>query len=628
MSFMPPPSRGLGGPPPEALVDEKEIKRLKARDGEENRRVARWILHTAKPYLPGIAGLMATSICSSALGIVFALLSQKTVNGAVDQDMHALVIFAVLLGCTGLAQVILRALNAYLTERVSARVENGYRSRLFNYILDRDYQQISAFHSGDLMNRMTDDVNVIVSGVTSFLPSVAEIIANLVGAGGVLLVMDWRFSLIYVLATVVIIVVNKVWRRAIKQLTKEMRASDGDVRSYYQDAIGSLLVLRVFVTEGRAKETSTKLLQNFYTKRMQRNKVRIKSNAAVGFSMNFGHVFALIWGSFQLTRGAMSYGTLVAIMQLTSQVRQPFISASNLATQYYTMIASGERLMAIEALDPELTAEERSRMEAAGDARELYPGMERIVVDSVSFGYGMGEVLSGIDAVIEKGDTMAIMGQSGCGKSTLFKLMLGMYRDHEGSLELQGTGENGEAWSQPLGPQTRRLFAYVPQGNLLVSGRLRDNIAFSDREVSDKEIWEACRIACADDFLRRLPQGLDTVVGEHGSGLSEGQNQRIAVARALLSGAPILLLDEATSALDDETEARMLRNIQQLQDRTCLIVTHRKAALDICNKSLVLQDGVLSAAAEPVPAVSGAGGPREYSEYERPKGMSRPVRRR
>ena len=628
MSFMPPPPGGLGGPPPGELVDEREIKRLKARDGEENRRVARWILHTAKPYLPGIAALMATSICSSALGIAFALLSQKTVNGAVDQDMNALVIFAVLLGCTGLAQVILRAFNAYLTERVSARVENGYRSRLFNYILDRDYRQISAFHSGDLMNRMTDDVNVIVSGVTSFLPSVAEIIANLVGAGGVLLVMDWRFSLIYVLATVVIIVVNKVWRRAIKQLTKEVRSSDGDVRSYYQDAIGSLLVLRVFVTEGRAKETSTKLLQDFYTKRMQRNKVRIKSNAAVGFSMNFGHVFALIWGSFQLTRGAMSYGTLVAIMQLTGQVRQPFISASNLATQYYTMIASGERLMAIEALDPELTDEEREMMEAAGDARDLYPSMERIVVDGVSFGYGNGDVLHGIDAVIEKGDTMAIMGQSGCGKSTLFKLMLGMYRDHEGSLELQGADADGEAWSQPLGPQTRRLFAYVPQGNLLVSGRLRDNIAFSDREVSDEEIWEACRIACADDFLRRLPQGLDTVVGEHGSGLSEGQNQRIAVARALLSGAPILLLDEATSALDDETEARMLRNIQQLQDRTCLIVTHRKAALDICNKSLVLQDGILSAAAEPAPIVSGAGGPREYGEYGRPRGMSRPVRRR
>lgn len=592
MSFMSPPGPPVG-PPSRFAPSEEDLKRLKSRDKQENRRVARWLIGTVKPYLPGISGLMLLSIASSGLGIAFALLSQTTVNNAVAGDMSALIVFAILLACVGLLQVILRAVNAYCTERVSARVENGYRERMFNYILDRDFSQLSKYHSGELMNRLTDDVSVIVSGVTSFLPAVAEIIANLIGAGGVLLVMDWRFSLIYVVATVVLIVVNKVWRRAIKKLTKEMRTADGRVRSYYQESITSLLVLRVFVTEARAKDTSTRLLQDFYDKRMERNKVRIKSNAAVGFSMNFGHVFALIWGSFQLTQGVMSYGTLVAIMQLTGQVRQPFISASNLATQYYAMIASGERLMEIEELDCELTPKERAQLDEAGDTCELYPGLSRIALEDVAFGYGQDEVLHSINATIDKGDTVAIMGHSGCGKSTLFKLMLGVYRDHRGKLELQGGG--AEPWRKQLSPQTRRLFAYVPQGNLLISGKLRDNIAFARPQATDDEIWEACRIACADEFLSRLPQGLDTIVGEHGSGLSEGQTQRIAVARALISEAPILLLDEATSALDDETEARLLRNIQKLEDRTCLIVTHRKAALAICNKTLVLQDGTFNA---------------------------------
>lgn len=407
MAPMPPP--GPPGPPPDERISERELKALKGRDGEENRRVVRWILRTARPYLGGIVLLMVLSVVGSLAGIAFALLSQHTVNAAVARDVRLLVLFSIALGCVGLGQILLRALSTYCTERVSARVENGYRSRLFNYILDRDYRQVSAFHSGDLMNRMTDDVNIIVSGVTSFLPTVAEIVANLVGAGGVLLVMDWRFSLIYVVATVVLVTVNRVFRRSIKRLSAKVRETDGDARSYYQEAIYGLLVLRVFVTEGRARAKSEQLLKSFYDTRLQRNKVRIKSTTAIGLSMNFGHVFALIWCSFQLVGGAMSYGTLVAIMQLTGQVRQPFVSASNLSTQYYSMIASGERLMAIEALDPELSDEERAEVEAGFDARALYPGLQRLELRDVSFGYGYGDVLRGVSATIERGDTVAII---------------------------------------------------------------------------------------------------------------------------------------------------------------------------------------------------------------------------
>ncbi|MDO4502901.1 MAG: ABC transporter ATP-binding protein [Coriobacteriia bacterium] len=550
------------------------------------------MLETGRPYLPSIIMLMVFSGINSLGGIVFALLSQRTIDSAVAGDTVMLVAFAIGMVVCALAQIAFRALSGYWGERVSIKVENGYRTRLFDFILDRDFQQLTKYHSGELMNRMTDDVNIIVSGVTSFLPSIAQIIVSLVGAGSVLLLMDWRFLVIYLFATLSLIVINKIFRHAIKTLSAEVREKDGKVRSYFQDAIGSLLVLRVFVTEDSARERSNSLQKEFYGSYLNRAKVRIKSNSAMGLSMDFGHVFALVWCSFQLVTGQLSYGSLVAIMQLTGQVRMPFISASNLASQYYSMIASGERLMEIEALAPELTEEQKANLPKDFDARDLYQGMSRIVAEDLVFGYERngadGPTLKQVSFQVEKGDFVAVMGQSGCGKSTLFKLILGVYHAQSGRLFLDCQGEQ-----MPLSPVTRRLFAYVPQGNLLISGRLRDNIAFAKPDATDDQIWEACRIACAEEFLRKLPDGLDTVVGEHGAGLSEGQMQRVAVARAYLSGAPILLLDEATSALDEATEAKLLENLRTLNDRTCLIVTHRRAALDICNKTVFIEDGRL-----------------------------------
>ena len=592
----PPPPGGFGGPPgppPRNFLTDAERKRLKNRDGEENRKVLHWVIETGRPFLGGIVVLMIFSAINSIAGVVFALVSQHTIDSAVAGQAKQLVFFAILLAVVGVAQILLRALSSYWTERVSAQVENGYRSRLFNYILDRDFQQLGRYHSGELMNRMTDDINIIVSGVTSFLPSIAEIIASLISAGVVLLVMDWRFSVVYVLATIALIVITRYFRHSIKRLSAKVREADGKTRSFFQDSISSLLVLRVFVTEQKAREQASNLLGDFYTTRLKRSWVRIKSNTAMGFSMNFGHIFALIWCSVRLLMGDISYGSVIAITQLSGQVRQPFIAASNLTTQYYSMIASGERLMEIEALDPELTEEERQLRDSGFDARDLYGGLDAICLEHVFFGYHGEKTLDDVNFEINKGDCVAIMGQSGCGKSTLFKLMLGVLHGATGTLSVRGADPDGTPWEKPLSPVTRRLFAYVPQGNLLVSGRLRDNLTFARPDATDEEVWEACRIACADDYIRQLPQGLDTVIGEHGGGLSEGQVQRIAVARAYLSAAPILMLDEATSALDDETEARLLHNLQELNDRTCLIVTHRKAALRICNKTLVLQQDMV-----------------------------------
>ena len=262
---------------------------------------------------------------------------------------------------------------------------------------------------------------------------------------------------------------------------------------------------------------------------------------------------------------------------MVGQVQQPFTNFSGLLPRYYSMLASAERLMDFEQLEDE------ERQDAI-DIAEAYDKMQSLCGSNLFFSYGRNTVLQDFSFSIEKGDFVSITGLSGSGKSTLLLLMLGAYQLGEGTLYL--SAKDGRRI--PLGAQTRRLFAYVPQNNHLFSGTLRENITFLCDDVSEEEIAQALRLSCVEQFLDTLPDGLDTVIGEHGYGLSEGQGQRLAIARALLSNAPVLLLDEATSALDEETELAVLENIASLRKKTCFIVTHRKAAISFCNKHLTI----------------------------------------
>ena len=275
----------------------------------------------------------------------------------------------------------------------------------------------------------------------------------------------------------------------------------------------------------------------------------------------------------------MTFGSLTAVTQLVNQLQAPFVNLSGMLPKYVAMIASAERLMELEAIQggPEPIKQ---------DPRSLYRKMDGLRAENISFSYDREQILQGASFFLEKGDFAVITGPSGIGKSTLLKLLLGIVRPETGGLYLEGSGE-----TVSLDRSTRKLFAYVPQGNLLLSGTIRENLTIVKPRASDEEIEEAIYVSTMDAFLSQLPQGLDTRLGESGAGLSEGQAQRLAIARAVLGGAPILLLDECTSALDGDTEQKVLQRLKGLADRTCIAVTHRPAATALCDCRLEVSQG-------------------------------------
>ena len=314
---------------------------------------------------------------------------------------------------------------------------------------------------------------------------------------------------------------------------------------------------------------------------MRKRNFSICANVGLGAVFSVGTVFAIAFGAYSILFNGMTYGTVTAIIQLVNQVQSPFVSLSGIMPKYYTTIASAERIMELDDLPNE---KEINKKEI--NVLDTYKNLNSVEFENISFKYDRDIILDNTSLSIKKGDFVAIMGISGIGKSTLLKLLLGVFNLNFGKIYLDTN--NGKI---PIDKNTRKLFSYVPQGNMLISGTIKDNITFINPDASDAEIGEAIRISCAKQFIDELPLGLETVIGEKGLGLSEGQVQRLAIARSLLADSPILLLDEATSALDEKTEKEFLTNLKALDNVTCIIVSHKKAALDICNKTIQIKNG-------------------------------------
>ena len=308
------------------------------------------------------------------------------------------------------------------------------------------------------------------------------------------------------------------------------------------------------------------------------------ANTGINSVFRIGWLYAMLWGCFGISRRTITYGTLMAVLQLVGQIQAPFASMSGLLSKFYSMLASAERINEICALPDE------SPKTLGNTPVALYKRLENISFNGVTFAYNKDDIIiENADFTINKGDFTALTGLSGGGKSTLFLLLLGIYAPTSGDIIFK-TQEG----CYKTGRDTRCIFAYVPQGNTLFSGTLRENITMFCENADEADIINAAKTACIYDIIRSLPKGLDTVIGERGLGISEGQAQRIAVARALISPSPILLLDEATSALDEKTEAQLLKNISNGKNKTCFIVTHRPAALAICNRRLSVENGVVT----------------------------------
>lgn len=562
--------------------------------------------------------LILSNALLSVLSVAFAFGVKAVIDGAVGCDKDKLVFGIIFIISIVILQFVFRLITGGLIENIRGKLEIAYKSRIFSKILTKKYAAIQEYHSGELMNRLTQDVSVVADGVTSIVPSVAASVVRLICAVAALVALDWIFAIAFVVAGALVFIILGVLRGKLKSLHKKSLESDGAVRSFMQESVENSLALKVFSINDKIEKKSDELQNENFRWKMRRKNYAVFGSAAYNLIFSAGYLFALIYGGACIFNGTgLSYGDLSAILQLVNNVQVPFASLSSAFPKYYAMIASAERLIEIERLEEETVGEietatagaatelagekaekvgaaikDGEKVGAAGktatkkDAARLYGEMRAIVAEDLSFSYGREQVFKGASARIEKGDFVAVTGASGIGKSTFVKLMLGVY--DLGGGEIYFDTENGKI---PANASTRALFSYVPQGNMLFSGTLLENVTFINEKATDDEIARALEIGCVKDFLGELPEGLNTKVGENGVGLSEGQIQRVAIARAVLTGAPIILLDEATSALDAETELKVLRGLKGLEDKTLIFISHKAAALSICNKELRVSRG-------------------------------------
>ena len=529
-----------------------------------------------------------------ASGVLYALLLRVIVDSAADHDSTGF--WRGMLGIVLLvaAQLALRAVIRWLTELSRAVFENGFKGRLMKTLLHRDYLRVSSIHSGDWLNRLTNDTVVVANSYVEVFPGFAGMIVKIISALVMIIVLEPRFAAVFIPGGAILILFTGLFRKALKRLHKNVQAADGRLRMFLQERIGSLMMIRSFAAEAQTESETEEKMEAHKTARMKKNRFSNLCNIGFGAAMSGMYLMGVGWCGYGILTGTVTFGDLTAITQLITQIQTPFANITGYLPRYYAMLASAERLMEAEQF-PEADREavlDHSRITEFYDSRLAAFGLREAAFTYYSPAEeisaltkdDMPAVLDRFSLEISKGETVAFTGPSGCGKSTALKLFMCVYEPDSG-LRYYRDKNGNEA---PLTSAFRRMFAYVPQGNRLMSGTVRDVVSFAEPGAANDEerLKGALKIACADVFVEELENGADTFLGERGASLSEGQMQRLAIARAVFSRSPVLLLDEATSALDAGTEKQLLANLKGMTDKTVIIVTHRPAVLTVCDRVL------------------------------------------
>ncbi|MBR3678843.1 MAG: ABC transporter ATP-binding protein [Oscillospiraceae bacterium] len=548
-----------------------------------------WLRKQLHPQRNRIAILLLLHILLGGSSVLYALLLKRVIDAATNGcDTRLAGCFMGLIALTA-GQIALRAAERHTAERARSECENRLKAGLFGHLLEKDYAAVTAVHSGEWMNRLTSDTVVAANGYTEILPNAGGMLVKLVGALVLLLLLEHRFVPILLIGGVLMILLTYLFRKVLKLLHKTVQEKDGAVRTYLQEILGSMLVVRSFSAKEQSAYQAQLRMNTHQTARMQRNRFSNLCNIGFGSAMQGMYLLGIGYCASGILNGTVSYGTLIAVMQLVAQIQSPLANITGYFPRFYAMLASAERLMEAENYADDGSSGAKTHDEINRFYRDEFSAIA-VKIDEFSYRDEQRQrmaVLRGLDFRIRKGEFIALTGDSGCGKSTLLKLLLCLYPLEHGTRLL----ECQEKEAILLTAKEHRLFAYVPQGNHLMSGTIREIVSFADRgRMADTNaVQNALRIACAEEFVAALPDGIETELGEHGHGLSEGQMQRLAIARALFADCPILLLDEATSALDAETEQRLLHNLREMTAHTVLIVTHRPAALEICDRVFRMQ---------------------------------------
>ncbi len=534
------------------------------------KEVFSWLKLNIGKSFAAVCILSLLGMCASIFELSFVVASKNLINVATDVTEGSVYDACVVLVVLLLSCLIINGVITYIDARITHSLERKIKSRLFSRIMKKDYLSFTKCHSADVLNRIDSDVNVVVSAVVSVLPA-AVIFATLI-IGALVLLYDIIPQLAYIIIVFcpVVAILARLYSVKYKKLHKNVQVKDSRAKSYLLEAMQSMLVIKAFSKERVVSERGYVFFDNVYKAKMKRAYAALIANIGVFLIFNAGYYMSFAYGVYMLNLSLINFGELMAILQLVDNVQQPMKSVSSLIPQFFAMIASVERIMELENIKSDTKCESDN------------PDIHEIIFDNVGFEYDADNKITNMNFTISKGDFVAITGESGSGKSTCLKLLMGIINPTEGSIRIKT--DKGVYDADNMG---KKSFSYVAQGNLLFSGSIRDNVTFFEENPDDEKVINALKTADIWDYIHKLEDGIDTCIGENGEGLSEGQAQRIAIARAIYADSDVIILDEATSSLDDNTEKTVLDNISRL-DKTVVAVTHRKYICDICNKNIII----------------------------------------
>lgn len=470
-----------------------------------------------------------------------------------------------------LADFFLHICSVWVKNILGIKAQNRMQQRMLDRILRSEWHGKESHHSGDVLNRLEFDVTNVVNFLTEVIPNSLSVLVMFLGAFVYLFLMDSTLALITVAIIPVFIAVSKIYVGRMRRLTRQVRDSDSKVQSVLQETIQNRMLIKTLERDeamvDRLESTQSELRHRV----VRRTMFSIFSQLILNFGFAFGYIVAFLWAALRMSAGTLTFGGMAAFLQLVSRIQGPARNLTKLAPQFVAVFTAAERLMELEENPLEEQGVPVYFSEPCGirlsRVSYAYTAVEGNVVDHLSFDF-------------RPGSCTAILGETGSGKTTLVRLLLALIKPQKGRVIMYDHLKEKE-----LTPLMRCNFVYVPQGNTLMSGTIRDNLRLGKLDATDEEMAEALRQACAD-FVYEFPAQLNTVCTEKGGGLSEGQAQRIAIARALLRDRSIMLFDEATSALDPETEKKLLQNILERNDKTVIFVTHRPAVVDYCDQVL------------------------------------------
>lgn len=545
----------------------------------------KWILTYTHRYRRAVWVYTALGVINSTLGLVSAVASKYTIDIITGYDSSRLWVVILVMVLSALVGLLLRSVTSRISTRISLWVNNDIQAEVFDRLLNADWQELNRFPSGDLLNRLTNDTGSVASNAIHWLPDLIVTAYSLVATLAVILHYDWIMALLALASAPFLLLTSRRLIGGMRTHQQTLRQVSSDLMAYETETLHNLDAIKGFgITERYG--TGLRQQQERYRKAgLDYNLFSIRTEALLSILGSAVQMAAFCYCLYLLWSGRILYGTMTLFLSQGTKLTSSFNTLVRTVPSFLNASVSAHRIRSLFQLRPE-------PVQAVDDALEQAAARGFTVqVDGADFAYEpMQPVLHHATLTASPGEIVALIGPSGGGKTTMIRLLLGLIHPSEGRAFLR-TDDGREL---EMNASLRRFFSYVPQGNTLLSGTITENLRIVKPEATDAELEQALRAACAWEFVSKMPEGLASTVGEHGHGLSEGQAQRIAIARALLRDAPVLLLDEATSALDVATERSILRNlVQQYPHKTCIVTTHRPTVIGLCRRVYQVSDGAL-----------------------------------